>query len=81
MTIDGTNSTFNLPVVVLQRPQPLLEAILGFLSTFKYLVSAIIVVGVIIMLYEYRRKRRPQEYNEDRARKLMQIRDQIKRER
>lgn len=76
----GINSTFFFPLVILQRPSSPIDQISKELSTFKYLISLIIVIIIVVMAYTYRKPGKPPEYSYERARSLIQIREQMDRE-
>ncbi|MDE1768166.1 MAG: hypothetical protein KGH64_02640 [Candidatus Micrarchaeota archaeon] len=78
-SVNGQNLTYNLPVVVLERQRTLPEELSGFLSTFKYLILAIIIVVVIVVLRIGVERRKPIAYNPERGRTLINIRNQMKR--
>ena len=75
----GVNSTYSFPIVVLQRPVTVLSVMSNILLAFKYLIAAIVVIVILILVYSYRKAHRPLPYNSERARKLIEIRNQIKR--
>ncbi len=76
---EGINSTYNVPVIVVAAPQSVFGVALGFLSRFKYFVLVIILAIVAVLAYRYRKGNEPVQYSEDRAKSLIEIREQMKR--
>jgi hypothetical protein len=77
---EGINSTYNVPIIVVAAPQSVFSIAFGTLSRFKYFVLTIILAIAAVLAYRYRKRREPVEYNEDRAKSLIEIREQMKRE-
>lgn len=75
VTEDGINSTYYLPVQVLQNPNAQLAAISGYAYEFKYIAFAIILALIVaLVVYSRMKRKRPREYNEGKAKELKLIR-------
>lgn len=74
----GVSATYSLPVIVLQKP----ASVTGVLSTqvplFKYIIPTVIVIAGIVIFLRSRPSERRQYYRPDMARKLINMREQIK---
>jgi hypothetical protein len=74
----GANLTYSIPISVLTRAPPATEIIVQELYTYKYIIIIIVLITGVVLFTSKRRPNR-QEYNPDKAKRLITLREQIKR--
>jgi len=77
---DGVNSTYDFPIIILQRPTNLPSLLLYLLTRFRYPILAIILIVGAALAYGIKRERRPKKYDPERARQLIHLREQMNRD-
>ncbi len=81
VSVDGISSEYSIPVVILPKPSTLAGEFLSVLSDFRYPISGLIALVLIITVYNRRRSEKPVPYSAEKARTLINIKNQINRDR
>lgn len=78
--VNGVNSTFNLPVVILEKPTDLPGLILYTLSRYRYeIIGGILIILAIVgaVAYALKKRNEPKKHDPESTKQLIQVREQM----